>query len=158
MGSACTSKWWLKWLLFISTYDREYRLNHCFNPSFLKHSIFRDTTPFTLLKVNWHFGGICHLYFQAWRVSQARNQHEAGSKQIFAFFLSSMLKTKAICSSKTLVDFQQTTQHYIPEDWTLHNHCCKNFRYWLQYHSCSKAADTDSTQDMFGYILFFHHT
>jgi hypothetical protein len=35
---------------------------------------------------------------------------------------SSTLKMESICSSKMLVDVQQTTQRYIPEDRTLHNH------------------------------------
>jgi hypothetical protein len=40
------------------------------------------------------------------------------------------------CSSKTLVDFKWTTRCYIPEDRTLHNHCCENlqnlkFVYWF---------------------------
>jgi hypothetical protein len=35
------------------------------------------------------------------------------------------LKMEAICSSETLVDFQQTTFHYIPEDNTLHNHAAR---------------------------------
>jgi hypothetical protein len=33
---------------------------------------------------------------------------------------------EAICSSETLVDTQLTTQRYIPEDGTLHNHRCEN--------------------------------
>jgi hypothetical protein len=32
------------------------------------------------------------------------------------------------CSSKMLVNFQWTTQRYIPEDRTLHNHCCENLK------------------------------
>jgi hypothetical protein len=35
---------------------------------------------------------------------------------------------EAICSSKTSVDFQRTTQHYNPVDSTLHNHCCGNLK------------------------------
>jgi hypothetical protein len=31
-------------------------------------------------------------------------------------------------SSETLVDFQRTTQRYIPEDSTFHNHRCENFK------------------------------
>jgi hypothetical protein len=34
----------------------------------------------------------------------------------------------ARCTSKTSVDFQRTTQRYIPGDETLHNHCCENLR------------------------------
>jgi hypothetical protein len=33
------------------------------------------------LKVTWRFGGTCFLHHQGWRISQARNQHEAGSRQ-----------------------------------------------------------------------------
>jgi hypothetical protein len=29
---------------------------------------------------------------------------------------------EAVCSSETSVDFQQTTQRYVPEDSILHNH------------------------------------
>jgi hypothetical protein len=32
------------------------------------------------------------------------------------------------CFSKTLVDFQQTTHYFIPQDRTLHNHCCENHK------------------------------
>jgi hypothetical protein len=38
----------------------------------------------------------------------------------------STLKMEAICSSEKLVDFQWTTQHYVPQDITLHNHRCEN--------------------------------
>jgi hypothetical protein len=43
----------------------------------------------------------------------------------------STLKMVAICSSETSVDSQRTTQHYIPEDGTLHNHCCENLKSFL---------------------------
>jgi hypothetical protein len=36
----------------------------------------------------------------------------------------STLKIEAICSSETLVDFQQTAQRYNPEDSTLHTLPC----------------------------------
>jgi hypothetical protein len=39
---------------------------------------------------------------------------------------SSTLKMEVTCSS-----FQQTTQCYIPEDQTLHNHCCKNLKSYM---------------------------
>jgi hypothetical protein len=41
---------------------------------------------------------------------------------------SSTLKMEAMCFSQTLVDFQWTTWHYIPEDSTLHNHHCENLK------------------------------
>jgi hypothetical protein len=48
------------------------------------------------LKVNRCFGETCLLHLQGWRISQARNQHKAGSR--------------------SSIDFQQTTWRYIPED------------------------------------------
>jgi hypothetical protein len=33
-----------------------------------------------------------------------------------------------ICFSETLVDFHQTTQHYILQDRVLHSHCCENLK------------------------------
>jgi hypothetical protein len=44
---------------------------------------------------------------------------------------SSTLKMEAICSSETSVDFQRTTQRYIPEDGTLHNHRCENLKSYI---------------------------
>jgi hypothetical protein len=35
---------------------------------------------------------------------------------------------EVICSSEMSVDFQQTIQHYIPEDNTLYNHHCENLK------------------------------
>jgi hypothetical protein len=37
------------------------------------------------VKVSQHFLGTCHLHLQGWRVSQARNQHEASSKLLLSF-------------------------------------------------------------------------
>jgi hypothetical protein len=42
----------------------------------------------------------------------------------------STLKMEVKCFSKTSVDFQQTTQHYILEDSTLHNHHCANLKFY----------------------------
>jgi hypothetical protein len=64
------------------------------------------------LKVNRCFRGTYRFHLQGWRVHQARNQHEADSKQ----------------NSKTPVDCQQTTWRYIPQDRTLHNHRCENLK------------------------------
>jgi hypothetical protein len=43
---------------------------------YLKSSGFRGITPYSLLKVNWCFGGTCRLHLQGWRISEARNKHE----------------------------------------------------------------------------------
>jgi hypothetical protein len=50
----------------------------------MKSSIFWDIiTPCSLLKVNRCFGGTFRLHLQNWRTSQARNQHDTGSKQSY---------------------------------------------------------------------------
>jgi hypothetical protein len=43
--------------------------------------VFWDITPCSPLKVNRRLRRICRLHLQGWRISQARNHHEAGSKQ-----------------------------------------------------------------------------
>jgi hypothetical protein len=66
----------------------------------MKSSVFWDMTPCSPVKVNQRFGISAHL--QGRSVSQARNQHEAGSKQ-----------SSASCFC---VGFHSTTRQYIPED------------------------------------------
>jgi hypothetical protein len=34
--------------------------------------------------------------------------------------------------SRQAVDFQWTTWHFIPEDGTLHNHCCENLESYMR--------------------------
>jgi hypothetical protein len=65
----------------------------------MKSAIFWDVTPCGLL-------GACILL-------------------VTCLVYSSTLKMEAVCSSETLVTFYQTTQRLIPEDSTLHNHCCE---------------------------------
>jgi hypothetical protein len=43
------------------------------------------------------------------------------------------LKMVAICLSETLVNFPQVTQHYIPDDRTLHSHPCENHNSNMRY-------------------------
>jgi hypothetical protein len=88
--------------------------------------------PCSPLKVNRRFRGTFCLHLQDQRKSQARSQHEVGSKQscmlVSYLAYSSTVKTEATCSSETSVDFQRTIWRYIVEDRTLHNHCCENFK------------------------------
>jgi hypothetical protein len=47
----------------------------------MKNSVFRDITLCSPLKVNGRFKGTYHNHLQVRTISQARNQHEADSKQ-----------------------------------------------------------------------------
>jgi hypothetical protein len=40
---------------------------------------------------------------------------------------------EATCSSDITVDFQLTARHYIPQNRTLHNHRCENFKFYVLY-------------------------
>jgi hypothetical protein len=55
----------------------------------MKSSVLGDITPHIPLKVNWRFGGICRLHLQGKRISQEKNQREAGSKQSFTLLPTS---------------------------------------------------------------------
>jgi hypothetical protein len=59
-----------------------------------KNSIFWDITLCIPLKINRHIRKTCHLHLKRLRISQARNQSEAGSMQSW-------------------LTFKWTTQHYI---------------------------------------------
>jgi len=41
---------------------------------------------------------------------------------------ASTLKMEAVCSSETLVNYDQTRWHYILGSGTLHSHCCENLK------------------------------
>jgi hypothetical protein len=85
----------------------------------VKGFIFWEITPCGRVRDNRHFGGACHFHLQGWRISQARNRRDTGCKLSYAGFLLGLffnLMMEAMFSSKMLVDFQQTTQCYIPED------------------------------------------
>jgi hypothetical protein len=110
---------------------------------YLKSSFFWDITPCCSLKTSQYFEVTCHFHLQSWRVIQARNQPEGGSRQssgrlsllpASCWYLASSLayfstmKMEATCSSKISVGFQRNIWHYIPEDRTLHNQCCENLK------------------------------
>jgi hypothetical protein len=69
------------------------------------------------------------------------------SRWFLAQFIFFTLKMEAIISSETYFDFQRTTRRYIPEDRTLHNHCCENLQSYIAF-TCSCH---------FLYLLPSHH-
>jgi hypothetical protein len=76
----------------------------------IKSYTFCKIVPCSPLKVNRRFGRTCHLHFQGRRISQERNQREAGNMQVSsACYVPDVLW----CSSETSVHFQRTTWLYI---------------------------------------------
>jgi hypothetical protein len=43
----------------------------------MKNTVLWDITPCSPLKVNWRFGGTCHLHLQGRRITRARNQRDS---------------------------------------------------------------------------------
>jgi hypothetical protein len=82
--------------------------------------------------------------------SHARNSHETSSHdcsmRVYCLADSSTLKLGVTCSSETSVDFQQTTQCYMPEDITLHNHHCKNRCFYAMERE-DLQRETEATRD-----------
>jgi hypothetical protein len=120
----------------------------------LKSSIFWDITPCSPLKINHCSGRTYHRHLQGRRISRAINQHEnrclcspPAFMLVSCSAYSLTLKMEVICSSKTLVEFQQNIPHYIPEDSTLHNHRCENLKsfinnktlYTLQFYNGTRS-------------------
>jgi hypothetical protein len=70
-------------------------------------SIFWDITLCTPLTVSWRFGGTCRFHLQGRRISQARNQIKAVSKQ--RLLVSCFITT----SARTLTLVQQSHPVYL---------------------------------------------
>jgi hypothetical protein len=62
--------------------------------------------------------------------------------RIACFAYPSNLKIEATCSSETPADFQWTIWGYIPEDRTLHNAGCENFKSYIPALEVSEAFKT----------------
>jgi hypothetical protein len=89
--------------------------------------------PCSPLKVNRRFGGICRFHLQCLTLKKKESRLLQAVlatyfSLIYCLAFSFTLKTEAICSSETYVNFQRTTRNYIPEDNALHNHRCENSR------------------------------
>jgi hypothetical protein len=68
----------------------------------LKSSIFWNTTPYIVVKVNQRFGGTFRFSLHGRRVSEARIQQETVQQTLL--------------SSETSFEFHQTTQRDMPEE------------------------------------------
>jgi hypothetical protein len=62
------------------------------------------------------------------------NEFESPARFILVSCLaySSALKIEVICSSEISIDFDGTTQSYIPKDRILHTHRCENFKLYVK--------------------------
>jgi hypothetical protein len=109
-----------------SSQDRQLRREH----RYVVHgNILRDQrilssmiTPYNQLNIKWCFGGTCRLNLQGWTLSQAKSQHEAGSK----ILLCLMHEDGADMFLRNVRWCQWTAWHYIQEYITLHKHRCEN--------------------------------
>jgi hypothetical protein len=89
-------------------------------------------------KMNRLYGEKCLCHFCGWRISQARNQYEAGGKQLHPGFLCGIFFSAEDGGGIFLQNISwyslNYTWCYIPKDITLHNHCQENLRsYMLLY-------------------------
>jgi hypothetical protein len=98
---------------------QSWHVNHTYT---LRSSIFWDITSCSLLKVNRRIDRTYHLHLQVRRISQARNQHEAGSKLPCYLLRASFLLS---------VDFQRNERCYIIEDRTFRNHRCEDLKSYV---------------------------
>jgi hypothetical protein len=90
----------------------------------LNNSLFKKSLIF-------HCFGEKYLLIWDSRVSEARKQHEACSNQIVAAcfrLVSCQAYSLTMKMEETLVGFQQTTWHYVPEDKTRHSHPCEKLK------------------------------
>jgi hypothetical protein len=105
-----------------------------------KSSVFWYIMPSSPSKVNRCFGGTCRPHLvEGQRISQGRNQCEAGSNLLHTGFLLGLFfdtEHEVTRSSETLVNFQRATWCYIPEDRTLNYYV--DFLFWQHsYHISS---------------------
>jgi hypothetical protein len=86
-----------------------------------QNTIFWDITLCSPLKVNW--AGLCF---------------KPDFMLVSCLAYSSTLKMEAMCTSETSVVFQRTTQFFITEDSSLHDHYCENLKSYIYENSLKK--------------------
>jgi hypothetical protein len=62
---------------------------------------------------------------------------------------------EATCSYGTWVDFQRTTQRYIPEDRTLHNDRCENLKSYTGHALIRGVERSNAQTHLLGKSLLF---
>jgi hypothetical protein len=82
-----------------------------------KSSVFWDITPRSSLKCNRCFGGKCHIHLHGRKIKYTRNQ----------FWKSKQAEQRP----------SMATRRHIPEDGTVHYHCCDNREFYKRCVHCS---------------------
>jgi hypothetical protein len=92
------------------------KVSCCHTAVVMKNYIFWDTTPCSLLKVNYSFGGRYRLHLHGRRINQSINQHEECNLVFFLILCSFLIWLIFITrSSERSVYFQWTTRRYFSE-------------------------------------------
>jgi hypothetical protein len=73
--------------------------------------------------------------------SSAVSKNKPSKKTVSCLAYCSTPKMEVTCSFQTSVGFQRTTQYYIPEDRTLHNHRCENLKSYTSYCNFTFLSD-----------------
>jgi hypothetical protein len=97
-----------------------------------KSTIFWDITPGSPLKVDWRFGGTCHLHLQG-EISQATNKcdnRESASKLYLALLIQIQ---RWHVPPKHQLTFNGLPSVISQKIVTLHNQCCENL---ISYKVC----------------------
>jgi hypothetical protein len=90
-----------------------------------------------MTKVTRSFGRTFCLHFQGRRIRQVKNHHEAGSQKSYLPHICWLEMTRP---SETSVDFQWTTQRYIPKERYLHKNSCENLKPYTEYFDSSHVS------------------
>jgi hypothetical protein len=104
-------------LCFTEEFISGYRLIAPLKITFMKNSVFWNTTSCSQLEANRRFWGTYRLHLEGRRISQGRNQHETGREQSSACYLLHTKRPWRLRRQDTpSINFQLTTFRDMPED------------------------------------------
>jgi hypothetical protein len=77
----------------------------------MKNYVLWDITPYSPLNVTRRFAGKFRVRLQGWRVKQARNHHEAGSKQGSAWLTLASWRSRCTVNMSTCIGLENENIH-----------------------------------------------